>query len=94
MPTVIDLIEGADGRTVELTVEPGTIALVIRSPDHERPERAVLSWDEFDLATDRLRRWRGLIGPPRPGKATAPADDADMFMRSLEVGRGGGTEIA
>jgi hypothetical protein len=74
MATVIDTIAGADGRTVEITVEPGEIALVVRSPDHERPERAVLSWDEFDAATDKLRAWRRLVAPPAP---TGPAESAD-----------------
>jgi len=86
MATVIDLIEGADGRTVELTIEPGTIALVVRSPDHERPERAVLSWDEFDQATDRLRAWRQLVAPPAPAALAALADEIGCFMAALAGG--------
>jgi hypothetical protein len=77
MATVIDSIAGADGRTVELTVEPGEIALVVRSPDHERPERVVLSWAEFDEATDKLRAWRGLVGKPKPDRLTGTGEGCD-----------------
>ncbi|HVO16276.1 MAG TPA: hypothetical protein VMV26_13740 [Alphaproteobacteria bacterium] len=89
MATVIDLIESADGRTVELTVEPGTIALVVRSPDHERPERAVLSWDEFDQAMDKLRAWRGLVSAPQRSATAAPADEIGTFMAALAARQGG-----
>jgi hypothetical protein len=89
MATVIDTIEGADGRTVELTVEPGTVALVVRSPDHERPERAVLSWDEFDQATDKLRAWRRLVAPPSPPSAAAPTDEIGVFIDDLSGRRPG-----
>jgi hypothetical protein len=77
MATVIDSIAGAEGRTVELIVEPGEIALVVRSPDHERPERVVLSWDEFDEATDKLRAWRGLVGRPVPARSADRSDGCD-----------------
>ena len=86
MATVIDCIAGADGRTVELTVEPGEIALVVRSPDHERPERIVLSWDEFDEATDRLRAWRGLVGRPAPARSadrSGGCDEITAFVAAL-----------
>ena len=86
MATVIDSIAGADGRTVELTVEPGEIALVVRSPDHERPERVVLSWDEFDQATDKLRAWRGLVGRPNPtpsAEARKGCDEIAAFVAAL-----------
>ena len=86
MATVIDSIAGADGRVVELTVEPGEIALVVRSPDHERPERVVLSWDEFDQATDKLRAWRGLVGRPTPACSTeagAACDEIAAFVAAL-----------
>lgn len=61
MATVIDTIEGADGREVEITLEPGQIAVVVRSPDHDRPERITLSLVEFDTVVDRARAWRGQI---------------------------------
>ena len=83
MATVIDSIAGAEGRTVELTVEPGEIALVVRSPDHERPERVVLSWDEFDEATDKLRAWRGLVGRPAPARVTGPCDEIAAFVAAF-----------
>lgn len=89
MATVIDIIAGADGRTVEITVEPGEIALVVRSPDHERPERAVLSWDEFDAATDKLRAWRRLVAPDARAGAAKPGDEIAAFVAALAPERPG-----
>jgi hypothetical protein len=79
MATVIDTIPGPDGREVEITIEPGEIALVVRSPDHAQPERAVLSWDEFDTVTDRLRAWRRLLAPA----AADPTDEIAAFVAAL-----------
>jgi hypothetical protein len=87
MATVIDSIAGAEGRTVELTIEPGEIALVVRSPDHERPERVVLSWDEFDDATDRLRAWRGLVGRADLQPAQESCDEIAAFVAALAPNR-------
>lgn len=87
MATVIDSIAGAEGRTVELTIEPGEIALVVRSPDHERPERVVLTWDEFDDATDRLRAWRGLVGRPTQQPKREPCDEIAAFVAALAPNR-------
>jgi len=93
MATVIDAIPGADGRQVEITIEPGEIAIVVRSPDHAQPERATLSWDEFDTMTDRLRTWRRLLAPaqPEPAPASAPAsqqvDEIAAFVDDLQFNR-------
>jgi hypothetical protein len=83
MATVIDAIPGPDGREVEITIEPGEIVLVVRSPDHAQPERATLSWDEFDLVTDRLRAWRRLLAPAAPPAAADPADGIATFVAAL-----------
>jgi hypothetical protein len=89
MATVIDTIAGADGRTVEITVEPDQIGIVVRSPDHERPERAVLSWDEFDAATDKLRAWRRLVAPDARVGAAGPGDEIAAFVAALAPERRG-----
>ena len=83
MATVIDTIAGTDGRTVEITIEPGEIAIVVRSPDHDQRERALLSWDEFDTVTDRLRAWRRLLTPPAPPPGIDAADDVAMFVAAM-----------
>lgn len=94
MATVIDEIPGADGREVEITIEPGEIAIAVRSPDHAQPERATLSWDEFDQVTDRLRAWRKLVAPVARPAASAPAalgrvDEIAAFVAALGPEGGG-----
>ena len=86
MATVIDSLAGADGRAVEITIEPNEIAIVVRSPDHERPERAALTWDEFDTITDKLRAWRRLLAPPTGRPTAEPADEVGAFIAALAPG--------